>query len=148
MRWFAAILLIGCAGTAPVRTRAPLAQARVIVEAAPPEPLAPLEERAARARDEAIQQGAAILDERRERLDGEARMHLVLAHGRCYRAWIGADGAFTARLEDEHGHEIADGASESSLWLDPVCPRWSGSFALVVNGENAFDLDVLLISSP
>ncbi len=57
-------------------------------------------------------------------------MHLVLEGGRCYRIWVGADGAVEATLEDEHGHRVA-GAAEGG-WLDEVCPRWSGSFGLVL----------------
>ncbi len=85
--------------------------------------------------------GDELLAEHRARLDGEARLHLVFERGRCYRVWAGADGAIDARIEDEHGHALARGEG----WLEEVCPRWSGSFALVVTSrEDARALAVLL----
>jgi hypothetical protein len=82
-----------------------------------------------------------LVAEHRERLDGEARLHLVFERGRCYRLWVGADGEIDARVEDEHGHAVARGVD----WLSEVCPRWTGSFALVVTErEDARSLAVLL----
>jgi hypothetical protein len=149
VRWLWIVLLAACASAHPV-ARAPLRLPRVITLRDPaPAPVASLEEREALARDEAVQDGAQILAAHHERLDGEARLHLVLDGGVCYRAWVGVDGPFAARLEDEHGHDVAHGEAEASLWLEPVCPRWTGSFALVVAPrEQAFDLGVLLVSVP
>lgn len=146
MRWALVLLLAGCASAPPPVARAPLRLPRVVPPREPAVRVVSLEEQRANAHDEAIQQGARILAQHHERLDGEARLHIVLTSGLCYRAWVGADGAFAARIEDEHGHGVAGGEAESALWLAPVCPRWSGSFDLVVEPRGrAFDLEVLLI---
>lgn len=88
----------------------------------------------------------AVLDEQRGHIDGEARMHLVLQHGRCYRVWVGADGEIEARLEDEHGHAVTRGVG----WLSEICPRWSGSFRLVVapRDHGARTFAILLSARP
>ena len=133
-----ALIFAGCGG-APQRPRAP----RVVV-IRPIEPTVArvrvsVDERVAEARAELA--GEELLAEHRTRLDGEARLHLVLERGRCYRVWVGADGAVDARLEDEHGHAVARGEG----WLAEVCPRWSGSFALLVTpSDDARALAVLL----
>lgn len=133
-----ALILTGCGG-APPRPRAP----RVVVirplEATVARVRVSIDERVAEARAELA--GDELLTEHRTRLDGEARLHLVLERGRCYRVWVGADGAIDAQLEDEHGHAVAQGDG----WLAEVCPRWSGSFALSVTPrEDARALAVLL----
>lgn len=104
----------------------------------PTEPVRPLEERLTAARNEVE---GELLEEHHASLDGEARLHLVLEHGRCYRLWVGADRPVDVHLEDEHGHVIARGPA----WLREVCPRWTGSFALVVaSEEDARSFAVLL----
>lgn len=82
----------------------------------------------------------ALLDEQRAPIDGQSHTHLVLQRGRCYRLWVGADGSVDACLEDEHGYPVARGIG----WLPEICPRWSGSFRLVITprdyGARAFGL--------
>lgn len=152
MRWVPPIALFALACASAPTARAPVRWAPRIEPSAPAEaaPI-PLEELAARARQEVEESAGQVLAEHRDRLDGESSLHLVLEQGRCYRAWIGADGAFAARLVDEHGHTVASGDSDASLWLgEPaICPRWSGSFALVVEERaSAEDLAVLLVRTP
>lgn len=133
----ALLILVACVG-------APQPRASRVVVIGPLEPTVArvrvsVDERVAEAREELA--GDELLAEHRTRLDGEARLHLVLERGRCYRVWVGADGALDAQLEDEHGHAVARGEG----WLAEVCPRWSGSFALrVTPREDARALAVLL----
>lgn len=143
MRLALVVLLLAACGAPP-----PPAARRVVVirpiRTTPPAPPAPsLDARAAEA--SATLAPGELVAEHHGRLDGEARLHLVLERGRCYRVWVGADRAIDARLEDEHGQPVAAG----SAWLDAVCPRWSGSFALVVTPRgDARALVVLLASAP
>ena len=134
-----AVILAAC-GSAPPPARAP----RVVV-IRPIEPRGGwraalgIDERLTEARRELVD--GELVAEHRERLDGEARLHLVFERGRCYRVWVGGDGAIEARVEDEHGHAVAGGTE----WLSEVCPRWTGSFTLVVTArEDARALAVLL----
>lgn len=103
-----------------------------------------LEERAAAAR--AALAPGELVAARTEPLEAEARLHLVFEHGRCYRVWIDADVPFAARLDDEHGHVLARRAADP--WLGEVCPRWSGSFELVLTpGGDAVGTAVVLVAA-
>jgi hypothetical protein len=146
MRWIvsAAVLAIACA-PAPPRVQAPLQAPRASAPVA--EPIAPSEPREIVA-PTAAELGGERIGEHREIVDGETRIHLVLREGECYRAWLGAAGSFSARLEDEHEHTIASAHAERSLWLgaEPICPRWSGSFTLVVEtAEPRLEVHVILV---
>jgi hypothetical protein len=150
VRWTLALAFVAAACGAPARAAPRLRSAAVeVVRAERPAPAPSLEERITAARGEIDGRGETLLAEHRERLDGEARIHLVLERGRCYRAWVGADGAFAAQIEDEHGHVIARSDVEAAAWIgeDALCPHWSGSFALVVQPRApAWDLAVLLVA--
>lgn len=137
----AAVLLSACGGPPPPRPP------RVVVigpiSTAPAAHVPSLDERVAAARADLAED--ELLAEHHAPLDGEARLHLVFEHGRCYRVWVGADRAINAHLEDEHGHSVARGPD----WLTEVCPRWTGSFALVVTPrEDARSLAVLISAHP
>lgn len=144
-----ALFLAAC-GAPPRRSTAPRVVLIRPIETEPPAvELPPVDEQVAAARAELVEH--ELVAEHRDRLDGEARLHLVFERGRCYRVWVGADRAVEARLEDEHGHAVAAGAGsiEGVGWLEEVCPRWSGSFALVVTSSNdARALAVLLAARP
>ena len=109
----------------------------------PTEPTEPTEDagltradRLARLRDAARARDAEVVAERD--VEGAERVHLVLESPRCYRVVIAADGgALTARLQDEHGHVIAARRAHDEVVLGPVCPRWSGSFELAIEGAPA-----------
>ncbi len=125
-------IALGLLGCGPAARPAPpphvIVHAPAVVAARP----APtLDERLERARADGVEGELAV--EHREVLDGEARLHLVLEQGRCYRAWVGADTPARARLEDEHAHVLSE--VEAGAWLGEVCPRWTGSFALVVTTD-------------
>lgn len=127
--WVAGALALIACGPAVQRARPRVVVIEARAEERPPAP-PPLEERVSRARAE-LDEGELVA-ERSESLDGEARLHLVLEQGRCYRVWIGAEVPLAVRLEDEHGHVLIEESSEGA-WFEEVCPRWSGSFALVVD---------------
>ncbi|HEY8431109.1 MAG TPA: hypothetical protein VIL20_22170 [Sandaracinaceae bacterium] len=109
---------------------------------------APSLDEQARAAAEALAEGELVASHR-EPLDGEARLHLVLLHGQCYRLWLGADVPLRARLLDEHGHVVGEGAIDGGggAWLAPVCPRWSGSFELVVDARGAIGAMRVLVAA-
>jgi hypothetical protein len=133
-------LIFAACGAAPERPSAPrVVVIRPIEPAVRPARVASIDLRIAEARAELAED--ELIAEHRARLDGEARLHFVLERGRCYRVWAGADGVIDARIEDEHGHALVRGEG----WLAEVCPRWSGSFSLVVTSrEDARALAVLL----
>lgn len=117
-------MLLAACGSAPTARGPRVVTIRARAE---PTPVAvPLAPRLERAREDA---GPELVAEHRAELDGEARIHLVLERGLCYRVWVGADGVLAAELVDEHGHEVARGEAG---WLTEVCPEWSGSFELVL----------------
>jgi hypothetical protein len=129
----------GCGSAPRPRPRPRVVVIRPIEEPQPrPEPL---EARISHARARA---GADLIVDRRLRVDGEARLHLVLERGRCYRVWVGADRGLSAAIEDEHGLPVAPPASG---WLDEVCPRWSGSFALVLTPDRAARSAAVLVTA-
>ncbi len=140
--WLAAALLVGCS-SAPPRPARPRVVVIRPIRTAPSIATEPLEARLERARRSA---GDALIAEQHLRPDGEERLHLVFEQGRCYRVWVGADGGLSASLEDEHGHPVATGGPG---WLGEVCPRWSGSFALVLApAVDAREVEVLVAARP
>ena len=65
---------------------------------------------------------------------------LVLESRQCYRVRVAAPGgALFGTLDDEHGHRLASARGEDrvDLLVEGLCPRWTGSFALEVDGPGA-----------
>jgi hypothetical protein len=135
--WLLAIgVTTACGGApAPERTSAPPTTARLGRSTAVNEPPDAGAEAPRDLRARAVERFGEPRESRAVELDGEARVQLVLSRERCHQVAVFFSAPATARLIDDHGHELGRGEGVE-VGFEPLCPRWTGSFEVVMEARS------------